>query len=141
MLRTPTLQHSNTPTNSASRFFLLDDDIPIVIHFGFLLRMNHRGGVELFDDRRAVELEARLKKIAIKNLRCQRAVFFAEEDFALARLCLLDSSAGLFSRRELRLRHQAERNEPQTEQLDGLGLGFVTGVLLVHGIEALAHYL
>ena len=72
---------------------LLNDDIPIFIHGGFLLGLNHGRGVQLLDDRGAGDFVARLEKFAVVNLRHQHAMLFAEEDFARAgfrrlRLCV-----------------------------------------------------
>ncbi|MNC93455.1 hypothetical protein D3C83_100870 [compost metagenome] len=60
--------------------------------------MNHRGRIQLFDDRRAADAVSGLEAVAIVDLCREQTVLGAEEDFSLAGLCFIDFAAGNLSR-------------------------------------------
>src|SRR5262249_45271673 len=95
----------------SSYLLLLNNYIAIFIYRGLLLGVDHGGGVQLLDDRRATDLVAGFKQIAAKNLRRQGAVLLPEEYFALASLRGFHFASRDFPRRQFRL-----GNEPQRDQ-------------------------
>src|SRR6266542_2362748 len=94
---TPILHRSNTRTSPAS-FLLLNNNIPIFVHNCLLLRLNQRGRIQLFDNRRAGYFMPGFETVTSVNLCGQCAVLLAEEYFALTGLCFVDFTTRHLSR-------------------------------------------
>src|SRR5436309_16024000 len=90
------------------RLFRLNNNIPIFVHNCLLLRLNQRGRIQLFDNRRGGYFIPGFETVTSVNLCGQCAVLLAEDYFALTGLCFVDFTTRHLSRSEFCLRHESE---------------------------------